>query len=112
MWRVIEGRGRFWDAEGVIFEVGGEDGCGAAVRVLDTVSEDGDVFDALLDTTLVGNVPEHVIPSGADNIRAGLCAFRPQTQDTAGRGGVFVAQHSESEQRQYRCRLTALCDRP
>ena len=130
--RVIEERVRVWGAEEVIFDDGeegggGDDGRGAAVRVLDTLREDGDVFDAVLDTvggkevreagerllrspgfatdglpapqrrgvgqftTLVGDVPERVIPSAADNFRAGLRAFRlggPQTQDTAGHGGV------------------------
>ena len=132
--RVIEERVRIWGADEVIFDDGeegggGDDGRGAAVRVLDTLREDGDVFDAVLDTvggkevreagerllrspgfateqvpapqrqgigqftTLVGDVPERVIPSAADNFRAGLRAFRlggPQTQDTAGHGGVLA----------------------
>ncbi|KIM42917.1 hypothetical protein M413DRAFT_125606 [Hebeloma cylindrosporum] len=128
--RVIEDRVRVWGADEVIFDDGeegggGDDGRGAAVRVLDSLREDGDVFDAVLDTvggkevreagerllrspgfatsddvpspqrrgigqftTLVGDVPERVIPSAADNFRAGLRSFRqvsgPQTQDSVG----------------------------
>ncbi|KAF8898136.1 hypothetical protein CPB84DRAFT_1815732 [Gymnopilus junonius] len=52
---VVEERARDWGADEVIFDDGEEgggpdDGRGAAVRVLDTLREDGDVFDAVLDT--------------------------------------------------------------
>ncbi|KAF9558220.1 hypothetical protein CPC08DRAFT_692332 [Agrocybe pediades] len=50
-----EDRARRWGADEVIFddgEGGGgiDDGRGAAVRVLDSLREDGDIFDAVLDT--------------------------------------------------------------
>ena len=137
--RVIEERVRVWGADEVIFDDeeeggGGDDGRGAAVRVLDSLREDGDVFDAVLDTvggkevreagerllrspgfatdevpspqrrgigqftTLVGDVPERVIPSAADNFRAGLRAFRlggPQTQDSPGHG---IAPHGPADE--------------
>lgn len=53
--RVTEERAREWGADEVIFddgEGGGgvDDGRGAAVRVLDSLREDGDIFDAVLDT--------------------------------------------------------------
>jgi hypothetical protein len=132
--RVIEERVRVWGADEVIFDDGeegggGDDGRGAAVRVLDTLREDGDIFDAVLDTvggkevreagerllrspgfsaddastphlqrrgvgqftTLVGDVPQRVIPSAADNFRAGLRSFRlggSQTQDGGSHGVV------------------------
>ena len=53
--RAVEERAREWGADEVIFDDGEEgggvdDGRGAAVRVIDSLREDGDVFDAILDT--------------------------------------------------------------
>jgi hypothetical protein len=51
---VVEERARDWGADEVIFDDGEEggmdDGRGAALRVLESLREDGDVFDAVLDT--------------------------------------------------------------
>ncbi|KAF9481956.1 hypothetical protein BDN70DRAFT_904942 [Pholiota conissans] len=51
---VVEQRAREWGADEVIFDDGEEggmdEGRGAAVRVLESLREDGDVFDAVLDT--------------------------------------------------------------
>lgn len=50
----VEDRIRSWGAEEVIFDdgevVGEDEGRGAIVRVIDGLREDGDVFDAVLDT--------------------------------------------------------------
>ncbi|KAF9449549.1 hypothetical protein P691DRAFT_812211 [Macrolepiota fuliginosa MF-IS2] len=50
----VEERIRKWGAEEVIFDdgevVGSDEGRGAVVRVIDGLREDGDVFDAVLDT--------------------------------------------------------------
>lgn len=50
----VEERIRSWGAEEVIFDdgevVGGDEGRGAIMRVMDGLREDGDVFDAVLDT--------------------------------------------------------------
>ncbi|CAA7259558.1 unnamed protein product [Cyclocybe aegerita] len=53
--RTVEERARLWGADEVIFDDGEEgggvdDGRMAAVRVINTLWEDGDVFDAILDT--------------------------------------------------------------
>lgn len=53
--RVIKERVRVWGADEVIFDDeeeggGGDNGRGVAVRALDSLREDGDVFDAVLDT--------------------------------------------------------------
>ena len=52
---VIKKRVRVWGTDEVIFDDeeegrGGDDSHGAAVRVLDLLREDGDVFDGVLDT--------------------------------------------------------------
>ena len=52
--RAVEDRAREWGADEVIFDDGeaedGDDGRTAAVRVIETLREEGDVFDAILDT--------------------------------------------------------------
>ncbi|KAG5643265.1 hypothetical protein DXG03_001275 [Asterophora parasitica] len=52
--RMVEERVRVWGGEEVIFDDGeegdGEDERGPVVRVIDQLCEDGDVFDAVLDT--------------------------------------------------------------
>jgi hypothetical protein len=52
--RAVEDRAREWGADEVIFDDGEaedvDDGRAAAVRVIETLREEGDVFDAILDT--------------------------------------------------------------
>ncbi|PPQ71722.1 hypothetical protein CVT24_007892 [Panaeolus cyanescens] len=53
--RIVEERARQWGADEIIFDDGEEggsvdDGCSAAVRVMESLREEGDVFDAVLDT--------------------------------------------------------------
>jgi len=53
--RVVEDRIRSWGGEEVVFDDGeegedGEDKRGAVIRVIERLCEDGDVFDAVLDT--------------------------------------------------------------
>jgi len=105
--RELEERVGAWGGEEIVFDdgehIGGggdADVDGAAVRVMENLAEEGEVFDAVLDTvggkevwdagerllrvrggnvkrrkqftTLVGDVPARVIPSAGDNFRAGL----------------------------------------
>ena len=52
--RIVEDRAREWGADEVIFDDGeaadGDDGRAAAVRVIETLREEGDIFDVVLDT--------------------------------------------------------------
>ncbi|KAJ3517565.1 hypothetical protein NLJ89_g420 [Agrocybe chaxingu] len=76
--RTVEERARLWGADEVIFDDGEEgggvdDGRMAAVRVIDTLWEDGDVFDAILDTI-----------GGKEVREAGERLLRSQGKPTAG----------------------------
>ncbi|KAJ7229089.1 hypothetical protein GGX14DRAFT_346422 [Mycena pura] len=104
----VQARTRAWGVEEVVFDDGGgvgdgEDwGQGAAVRAIEQLIEDGDAFDAVVDTiggrtvweagqrllvcaadggrkqftTTVGDSPERPVPSAMDNFRLGLRAMR------------------------------------
>ncbi len=99
--RDIEDRIREWGGEEVVFDDG--EGRGAVVRVIERLMGDGDTFDAILDTvggkdiwdvsqkllngtgkgkscgqftTLVGDIPEKIIPSAGSHFKAGLRSLR------------------------------------
>lgn len=85
--RNVEDRAREWGADEVIFDdaeegdIGdGDDGRSAAVRVIDTLREEGDVFDAILDTLGGKEVRE----AGERLLRANRNAPLSPTTPTAG----------------------------
>lgn len=115
----MEDRAREWGADEVIFDDGEgllDDGRGAAVRVLESIRADGDVFDAIVDpiggkevweaaerllkfpgvparrrgvgqfTTLVGDWPDRIVPRAKDHLRSGLRAMRMGSTDNANAG--------------------------
>ncbi|KAF4574933.1 hypothetical protein EYR36_006285 [Pleurotus pulmonarius] len=116
---VIEERARVWGADEVIFDDGGLEReslaakrTGPVVRVLQRLLEDGDVFEAVLDTvggkdvweasekllsvklpsgqqaqftTLVGDNPERPIPTAGDNFRAGVRNWKLGSSPRKGR---------------------------
>ncbi|KDQ29291.1 hypothetical protein PLEOSDRAFT_176054 [Pleurotus ostreatus PC15] len=116
---VIEERARLWGADEVIFDDGGLERespaakrTGPVVRVLQRLLEDGDVFEAVLDTvggkdvweasekllsirlpsgqqaqftTLVGDNPERPIPTAGDNFRAGVRNWKLGSSPRKGR---------------------------
>ncbi|KAF9488100.1 hypothetical protein BDN71DRAFT_1457754 [Pleurotus eryngii] len=116
---VMEERARLWGADEVIFDDGGLERespaakrTGPVVRVLQRLLEDGDVFEAVLDTvggrdvweasekllsvrlpsgrqaqftTLVGDNPERPIPTAGDNFRAGVRNWKLGSSPRKGR---------------------------
>lgn len=120
----MEDRAREWGADEVIFDDGEgllDDGRGAAVRVLESIRADGDVFDAIVDpiggkevweaaerllkfpgapprrrgvgqfTTLAGDWPDRVVPRAKDHLRSGLRAMRMGSTDNATAGEESAA---------------------
>ncbi|KAF7331698.1 hypothetical protein MKEN_00049600 [Mycena kentingensis (nom. inval.)] len=119
----IQARVQAWGAEEVVFDDGGavgdeEDGGwgrAAAVRALERVIDDGDVFDAVVDTiggravweagerllrradgvvrrkmftTTVGDAPGRPIPTAKDNFRGGLRAMKAEKEKKSSKGCV------------------------
>ncbi|KAJ7122882.1 hypothetical protein C8R44DRAFT_876078 [Mycena epipterygia] len=112
----VQARVRAWGVEEVVFDDGGgvgehgDGGRGAAVRAVEQLIGDGDVFDAVVDTvggrevweagerllsgsgkggqgggwkqftTTVGDCPARPVPNAKDNFRAGLRALRGNQQ--------------------------------
>ena len=93
--RCVEERARGWGAEEVIFDDGeaedGDDGRGAAVRVLEAVRGEGDVFDAVLD--MVGG--REVREAGERLLRAGA----GQQGGRRGVQGLFTTVVGDSPER-------------
>ncbi|KAJ7638417.1 hypothetical protein FB45DRAFT_401592 [Roridomyces roridus] len=113
----VQARVRAWGVEEVVFDDGGgpgesgDGGVGATARAVERLIEDGDSFDAVVDTvggravweagerllvgngtgrkqftTTVGDWPGRPIPSAKDNFRAGLRALRGSQAEKGKKG--------------------------
>ncbi|KAJ7155365.1 hypothetical protein C8R43DRAFT_1126036 [Mycena crocata] len=105
--RAVQARVRAWGVEEVVFDDGGgvgeagDGGRGAAIRAVERLIEDGDEFDAVVDTVggkevweasggsssrrRWGDVPGRPVPSAKDNFRAGLRALRGNQGEKGGK---------------------------
>ncbi|KAJ7067885.1 hypothetical protein C8F01DRAFT_1116108 [Mycena amicta] len=130
----IQTRARAWGVEEVVFDDGGavgdeegDWGRAATVRAVDRLIDDGDLFDAMVDTlggraiweagerlltrsdgrtarrkmftTTVGDAPGRPVPTAKDNFRAGLRAMR-------GEGGGGTKKHKTKKNEKAQCKVS------